>query len=144
MTVPSIRPHARYATPQLPLSRRNGIEKSPSSGSSSSAAAFAQTARSVSPWSLGGIQSSGSAVPSLLATLFERLEGREALDLEFKAARDALPKSLWPTVSAFANTRGGYGELAMRGIEVGAAVVVVAFGLLLLTGYMASERLIGL
>ena len=40
-----------------------------------------------------------------------------------------------------AGTRGGYGELALRGIEVGAAVLVVAFGALLLMGYMASERL---
>ena len=40
-----------------------------------------------------------------------------------------------------AATRGGYGELALRGIEVAAAVLVVAFGTLLLMGYMASERL---
>ena len=40
-----------------------------------------------------------------------------------------------------ASTRGGYGELALRGIEVGAAVLVIAFGTLLLMGYMASERL---
>ena len=40
-----------------------------------------------------------------------------------------------------AATRGGYGELALRGIEVGAAVLVIAFGALLLMGYMASERL---
>ena len=32
----------------------------------------------------------------------------------------------------------------MRGIEVGAAAVIVAFGALLLTGYMASERMIGM
>jgi nickel/cobalt exporter len=37
----------------------------------------------------------------------------------------------------------GYGTLAMRGIEVGAAILIAAFGALLLTGYMASERLIG-
>ena len=30
--------------------------------------------------------------------------------------------------------------LAMRGIEVGAAVVVLAFGALLLVGYLAAER----
>jgi hypothetical protein len=30
--------------------------------------------------------------------------------------------------------------LAMRGIEVGAAVVVLAFGTLLLAGYMVVER----
>lgn len=40
-----------------------------------------------------------------------------------------------------AGTRGGYGELALRGIEVGAAVLVLAFGALLLMGYMASERM---
>ena len=40
-----------------------------------------------------------------------------------------------------AATRGGYGELALRGIEVGAAVLVLAFGILLLLGYMASERM---
>jgi NAD(P)-dependent dehydrogenase (short-subunit alcohol dehydrogenase family) len=36
----------------------------------------------------------------------------------------------------------GYGMLAMRGIEVGAAVVIIAFGTLLLAGYMVSERLV--
>ncbi|HUZ34326.1 MAG TPA: nickel/cobalt transporter [Xanthobacteraceae bacterium] len=40
-----------------------------------------------------------------------------------------------------ASTRAGYGTLILRGIEVGAAVVVMAFGVLLLTGYMASERM---
>ena len=39
-----------------------------------------------------------------------------------------------------AATRPGYGSLALRGIEVGAALLVMAFGALLLTGYMASER----
>ena len=42
-----------------------------------------------------------------------------------------------------AGTRSGYGMLAMRGIEVGAAALIVAFGTLLLTGYVASERMIG-
>ena len=39
-----------------------------------------------------------------------------------------------------ARSRAGYGALAMRGIEVGAAVVVVLFGTLLLFGYMVAER----
>src|SRR6476661_2571166 len=39
-----------------------------------------------------------------------------------------------------AGTRSGYGMLAMRGIEVGAAVVVLAFGVLLFAGYMVAER----
>ncbi|HET9816768.1 MAG TPA: nickel/cobalt transporter [Xanthobacteraceae bacterium] len=43
-----------------------------------------------------------------------------------------------------ADTRSGYGVLAMRGIEVGAAVVIIAFGALLLTGYMVSERMVGI
>jgi nickel/cobalt exporter len=41
----------------------------------------------------------------------------------------------------FAETRSGYGSLALRGLEVGAAVLVLAFGILLLMGYMASERM---
>jgi nickel/cobalt exporter len=43
----------------------------------------------------------------------------------------------------FASTRAGYGMVAMRGIEVGAAALILAFGALLLTGYMVSERMIG-
>jgi nickel/cobalt exporter len=39
-----------------------------------------------------------------------------------------------------AHTRSGYGMLALRGIEVGAAVLVLAFGSLLLVGYMVAER----
>src|SRR5438105_10220264 len=42
-----------------------------------------------------------------------------------------------------AATRTGYGSLALRGIEVAAAAVVLCFGLALLAGYIASERLIG-
>jgi nickel/cobalt exporter len=41
----------------------------------------------------------------------------------------------------FSATRTGYGALALRGVEVGAALLVMVFGLLLLTGYMASERM---
>jgi nickel/cobalt transporter (NicO) family protein len=40
-----------------------------------------------------------------------------------------------------AATRAGYGTLALRGVEVGAALLVMTFGGLLLTGYMASERM---
>ena len=43
-----------------------------------------------------------------------------------------------------AASRAGYGTLMMRGIEVGAAVLIVAFGALLLAGYLAAERLVGL
>jgi nickel/cobalt exporter len=42
--------------------------------------------------------------------------------------------------SRFASSRSGYGMLMLRGIEVGAAVLVLAFGSLLLIGYMAAER----
>jgi nickel/cobalt transporter (NicO) family protein len=44
----------------------------------------------------------------------------------------------------FAETRSGYGMLAMRGIEVGAAVVIIAFGSLLLTGYIVTERMVAI
>jgi nickel/cobalt transporter (NicO) family protein len=43
-----------------------------------------------------------------------------------------------------AEARSGYGMLAMRGIEVAASIVVIAFGALLLTGYMVSERMVGI
>ncbi|MDQ2955180.1 MAG: nickel/cobalt transporter, partial [Pseudomonadota bacterium] len=42
-----------------------------------------------------------------------------------------------------AKQRAGWGSLALRGIEVAAAMVVLVFGLALLAGYMASERMIG-
>ena len=42
-----------------------------------------------------------------------------------------------------ATARDGVGVLAMRGIEVAASILIVAFGVLLLTGYMANERLFG-
>lgn len=41
----------------------------------------------------------------------------------------------------FATTSPGYGTLALRGVEVGAALLILTFGTLLLTGYMASERM---
>jgi len=40
-----------------------------------------------------------------------------------------------------AATRAGYGSLALRGVEVAAAVLIMAFGGLLLTGTMGSERM---
>lgn len=40
-----------------------------------------------------------------------------------------------------ANGRGGYGAVLIRGAEFAAAGLVFAFGALLLTGYIASERL---
>jgi nickel/cobalt exporter len=42
-----------------------------------------------------------------------------------------------------AGGRSSYGTLAMRGIEAGAAVVIIAFGALLLGGYMVTERMVG-
>ena len=49
------------------------------------------------------------------------------------AAREAAKK--------VAASKPGYGSLALRGVEVGAAALVIAFGVALLTGYMASERM---
>jgi nickel/cobalt exporter len=57
------------------------------------------------------------------------------------AAIATLAVSARSMAAKFAGTGSGYGELAMRGIEVGAAVIVVAFGLLLLLGYMQTERM---
>jgi nickel/cobalt transporter (NicO) family protein len=44
----------------------------------------------------------------------------------------------------FVSMRGGYGAVLLRGIEAGAAALVLIFGVLLLAGYMASERLAGI
>ncbi len=43
--------------------------------------------------------------------------------------------------SRIAKSQSGIGMLAMRGIEVGASALIIAFGALLLAGYMASEQL---
>jgi nickel/cobalt transporter (NicO) family protein len=43
----------------------------------------------------------------------------------------------------FTTTEAGYGGVVVRGLEVGAAGLILAFGILLLAGYMASERLVG-
>ena len=43
----------------------------------------------------------------------------------------------------FAGVRSGLGTLAMRAIEVGAALFITTFGLLLLGGYLVNERMIG-
>ena len=42
-----------------------------------------------------------------------------------------------------AKARPGAGLLIVRGLETGAAALIIAFGVLLLTGYMVSERLMG-
>ncbi|WP_349626957.1 nickel/cobalt transporter [Rhodopseudomonas palustris] len=43
--------------------------------------------------------------------------------------------------SRIAEARAGFGMLTLRAIEVAASAVIVVFGLLLLTGYMATEQL---
>ena len=43
----------------------------------------------------------------------------------------------------WAKAKPGTGMLVLRGLETGAALVIVAFGALLLTGYIVSERLMG-
>ena len=45
--------------------------------------------------------------------------------------------------SRIAAGRSSYGMLAMRGIEVCAALVIMAFGALLLSGYIVNERMVG-
>jgi nickel/cobalt exporter len=44
----------------------------------------------------------------------------------------------------FTDSRSGYGMLAMRGVEAGAALVIIAFGSLLLAGYIVTERMVGI
>lgn len=57
------------------------------------------------------------------------------------AAIATLAVSARGLASRVARTRAGLGMLAMHAIEVGAAALIIAFGILLLAGYMASEQL---
>ncbi len=57
------------------------------------------------------------------------------------AAIATLAVSARGLASRIARTQAGLGLLAMLAIEVGAAALIVAFGILLLAGYMASEQL---
>jgi len=43
----------------------------------------------------------------------------------------------------FTTNETGYGSVVVRGLEAGAAGLILVFGILLLAGYMASERLVG-
>lgn len=52
--------------------------------------------------------------PALLSTLLARLQGMESLEIEFKRGKGGLPHGLWPTVSAFANTNGGWIIVGVR------------------------------
>ncbi|BAT59944.1 nickel/cobalt efflux protein RcnA [Variibacter gotjawalensis] len=57
------------------------------------------------------------------------------------AAIATLAVSAKALAAKLASGQGGYGSLAVRGVEFAAAVVILAFGVLLLMGYIASERL---
>jgi ATP-dependent DNA helicase RecG len=60
-------------------------------------------------------------ISPLVEQLIERLQSREQLDLEFKECKESLSENLWETVSAFANTRGGWLLLGVtdKGIPIG-------------------------
>ena len=57
--------------------------------------------------------------------LIERLEGYEWNDVEFKRAQRGVPGSAYETVSAFANTEGGWLVFGVRDRAVGFDVVGV-------------------
>ena len=61
--------------------------------------------------------------PALLAALLDRLRGRESLEVEFKRGKGGLPTDLWPTVSAFANTNGGWILVGVREAEDGTGIL---------------------
>jgi nickel/cobalt exporter len=57
------------------------------------------------------------------------------------AAIATLAVSARHVASRIASAQAGWGMLAMRAVEVGASALMIAFGALLLAGYMASEQL---
>lgn len=61
--------------------------------------------------------------PALLAALLDRLRGRESLEVEFKRGKGGLPNDLWSTVSAFANTNGGWILVGVREAEDGTGIL---------------------
>ena len=64
-------------------------------------------------------------MPVEKAELIERLKGYEWIDVEFKEARRDVPRSAYETVSAFANTEGGWLVFGVRDGEGGFEVVGV-------------------
>jgi ABC-type nickel/cobalt efflux system permease component RcnA len=60
------------------------------------------------------------------------------------AAIATLTVSATGIAARIAASRTGYGSLALRGIEVAAAAVVLLFGIALLAGYMVNERMVGI
>ena len=59
------------------------------------------------------------------------------------AAIATLAVSAKAFVQRFTVNKIGYGGVVVRAMEAGAGVLIMVFGLMLLAGYMASERLVG-
>jgi nickel/cobalt exporter len=57
------------------------------------------------------------------------------------AAIATLAVSARTVAARLAGARAGIGSLALRGLELAASVLILAFGLILLAGYMVSERI---
>jgi nickel/cobalt exporter len=99
-----------------------------------------------------GLRPCSGAILVLVFTLAQGLFWTGVVSTFIMGLGTAITVAAIATIAVFAkvwakrvaDTQSGYGMLAMRGIEVGAAVVIIAFGVLLLTGYIVSERMVGI
>src|SRR5262245_9876846 len=79
-------------------------------------------------------------LPDWLASFLERLQADEDLEWEVKSAQGGFPRTAWETVSAFANTYGGWILLGVSQTDAGFDVVGLSSPSRILDEFWATLR----